>query len=63
MQSEDLRVALGLSSYKSHLQWNSKRKFESEQKMELFLTFAKGTVSAYLIRILEFRKNSNLTRK
>ena len=41
MESDDLRVALGLSSFKSDLQWNWMVKFESVQEMKLFHNIGK----------------------
>ena len=41
MESGDLRVALGLSSYKSDLQWYWIGIFESMQRIEFFYNFRK----------------------
>ena len=54
MESDDLRVVVGLSSCRSDLQYEG-MKFEEQ---ELFRMLAKGTVYAYLIRISDFRTNS-----
>ena len=56
MESVDLLVTLGLSSYCSDLRENWKGKFESIQGLELFES--RMEVSAFLIRNSEFRINS-----
>ena len=54
MELDDLCFALGLASCRSDLQHEG-MKFEEE---ELFRMFAKGTVSANLIHISDFKMNS-----
>ena len=54
MKSDDLCFALGLSSCRFDLQYEGRESGEQD----LFRKFAEGTVSAYLIRISEFRVNS-----
>ena len=63
MVSGDLRVALGLFSYKSDLQWNWMGKFESVPGKEMFHKISKGMVFAFLVHISEFRTNSKLPQK
>ena len=56
MESDDLLVTLGLSSYWSDLRESWVANFESMPRMEIFESGK--TVSAYLIRISQFRINS-----
>ena len=56
MESDDLLVTLGLSSYSSDLRENWVGNFKSMQEW-IYLN-QEWTVSAYLIRISEFRLDS-----
>ena len=59
MELNGLRDVLGLSSYSSDLRRNGVGNFESGKEWNcLDVTRRKGTFSASLIRISEFRMNS-----
>ena len=47
MKSDDLCVALGLSSYKSDLQWNLSGISNQFKEWNCFETFAEETASAF----------------
>ena len=65
MELGALLVGLGLSFYKFDLQWNRTGIFKLVRRTKLSecCKKEKGTVSAILIPISEFRMNSKLPRK